>query len=243
MPGQPHILELEAQTGGANAPSGRNVHSKLRKVPSFNHQHSLLALHQHVQARTPAPKDGEEPPFVVQCCVNMCGCCVALLILGMFVGYVGCAVWSIALYNDLPYKKCKRLRALLLGFGALTLGNFAVSLLLACVRKKAEHEEEHCNHKLGESCTALLAFVYLCFGFAIVTDNPPTFGNWGEGATSRERCDPDGEVWPQMEIMFILAFSINMVASLFFCCALCTAMQAAHEPDAGSHGRIMQAVP
>ena len=208
----------------------------MRKVPSLNHQHSLLALHQHVQARSPAPKDGEEP----SCCATMSMCCFCLLIFGMLAGYVGCAVWSLVLYEDVEYKKCKKLRALLLGFGAITIGNFAISLFLACLRKKAEHGEEDQGHKLGESCAGTLAFVYLCFGFAIVTGNPPTFGNWGEGATSRERCDPDGEVWPQMAIMFILAFIINMVATLFFCCALCAAISA-HDTDAG-HGRVPQVV-
>ena len=42
-----------------------------------------------------------------------------------------------------------------MGFGAITIGNFAISLFLACLRKKAEHGEEDQGHKLGESCAGL----------------------------------------------------------------------------------------
>ena len=191
---------VEVTTDGTKRPQPA-VGQILRKAPSFNHQHSLLVLHNHAKARSEA-EDSEQPP----CCFMLCSCCTALLVIGMALTIVGCGIWSIVLYEDVKETKCKKLENVLFGFGVLTLVNVGVAILTACFRRKPGHDdEEHQHHKAGESGAALIVFYFLCVGFAIVTGNRATAR--AHGATNRERCDPDGDVWPQMTIMFILAFT------------------------------------
>ena len=195
----------------------------LRKIPSFNHQHSLLVLHNDVKTRSQAQEQQ------LSSGAKLCLCSIQMLILGMALTNIGCAVWSIVLYMDVKETKCAKVENILFGFGALTLMNVASSMLMACIRNKPEHDnDKHWHHKAGESGVAMIAFMYLCYGFAVVTGNPPR--KWGDGATNRERCDPDGDVWPQMTIMFILAFSVSMAATCFFCCAVGVAV-AGRQPD------------
>ena len=203
-------VEIAAATQRSRSPAVET----LRKIPSFNHQHSLLVLHNEVKTRSQAQE--QQQPSI---CAALCMCSIYLLILGMALTNIGCAIWSIVLYYDVKETKCAKLEGILLGFGALTLMNVATSMFMACFRKKPEHDDDkHWHHKAGESGVAMLAFLYLCYGFAIVTGNPPR--KWGDGATNRERCGLDGDGWSQMTIMFILAFSVSMVATCFFCCAV-----------------------
>ena len=131
------------------------------------------------------------------------------------------AIWSLVLYGDVKKTKCKKLTNILLCYGIGTLGQVVVSLLTACMRRGREpNDNEDHEHKEKDSFFALLAFVNMCFGFAIVTDNPPAW--WGEGATNPDRCDPSGDVWPAMETVFITAFALNMAALCCCCMAVCT---------------------
>ena len=210
-----HPVEVTTDGTKRPQPAVGPIIMGLRKAPSFNHQHSLQVLHNHAKARSEA-EDSEQAP----CWFMLCSCCTALLVIGMALTIVGCGIWSIVLYEDVKETKCKKLENLLFGFGVLTLLNVGVAILTACFRRKPGHDdEEHQHHKAGESGAALIPFFFLCVGFAIVTGNPPE--KWGDGATNRERCDPDGDVWPQMTIMFILAFTVNMVSTCLFCTAFC----------------------
>ena len=206
-------VEIAAATQRSRPPAVET----LRKIPSFNHQHSLLVLHNDVKTRSQAKEQQ------LSSGAKLCLCSIQMLILGMALTNIGCAVWSIVLYMDVKETKCAKLENILFGFGGFTLTNVAISMLMACFRKKPEHDDDkHGHHKAGESAMAMLAFLYLCYGFAIVTGNPPR--KWGDGATNRERCGLDGDGWSQMTIMFILAFSVSMVATCFFCCAVCVAV-------------------
>ena len=100
-------------------------------------------------------------------------------------------------------------------YGLATIINTVLTLLLTCWRKGGADIKEL------DSMFGLYSFVYMCMGFAIVTGNPPWW--WPDGATNRDRCDPTGEIWPQMEDLFITAFSISMGTVFCCCCAVCVA--------------------
>ena len=185
----------------------------MKRAPSFSHQHSILELHSHVKARH---AHVEEPP----CCAKMCMCFLMLLLLAMVLASIGTGVWAIILWSDLSETNCKKLANIVGNYGFAVVFKFVIHCGLACMRKKAEHGEDDHKHKVGETSLSCLAFISMCFGFAIVTGNPPDA--WGDGATSKERCDPDGDVFPQMATLFIMAFTIDMTMVFLFCCALCT---------------------
>ena len=106
-------------------------------------------------------------------------------------------------------------------YGVATLINTALSALFAVGRRSDNSggggDNQH-KHKEKETVFAMLSFVYMCMGFAIVTGNSPAW--WGDGATNRDRCDPSGDIWPQMEDLFITAFSISMGCVFCCCCAV-----------------------
>ena len=105
-------VEIAAATQRSRPPAVET----LRKIPSFNHQHSLLVLHNDVKTRSQAQE--QQQPSI---CAALCMCSIYLLILGMVLTNIGCAIWSIVLYYDVKETKCAKLEGILLGFGGLTL--------------------------------------------------------------------------------------------------------------------------
>ena len=131
-------VEIAAATQRSRSPAVET----LRKIPSFNHQHSLLVLHNEVKTRSQA-QEQQQPSF----CAKLCMCSIILLILGMGLTNIGCAVWSIVLYTDVKETKCAKLGWVLFGYGLLTLMNVGCSMLLACLRKALDHDDdEHPVH-------------------------------------------------------------------------------------------------
>ena len=133
----------------------------------------------------------EEPP----CCAKMCMCFLMLLLFAMVLASIGTGVWAIILWSDLSETNCKKLANVV---GSLSLGRIQVRNLIAaspaCARKRARRGRPQAQGR--RSFLSCLALISMCVGFAIVTGNPPDA--WGDGATSKERCDPDGDVFPQM---------------------------------------------
>ena len=185
---------------------------------SFNHQHSLSEIHAHVQARHAAPAE-EEGDAAGSCFAHLVMFLIFALGLGMLISYIAMGIWSLVLAKQVT-DNCKKLTNLLMMFGISTIGNFVCSCLLFFVRQGNDGNGD--EHKEKESVLAGYSFVTMCFGFAIVTGNPPAW--WGKGATDPDRCDPDGEVWPQMTDMFIVAFSLSMIT---LCCCCCVILKSA----------------
>ena len=103
-------------------------------------------------------------------------------------------------------------------YGLATILNTVFTLVFTVLRKTGGGDDDEHKHKEKETTFALISFGYMCFGFAIVTGNPPSW--WGDGATNHDRCDPSGDIWPQMEDLFITAFSISMGCVFCCCCAV-----------------------
>lgn len=191
------------------------AHPAIVAVRSLNSQHSLMTLHSHVSEEHAKHDEGKPQKGAMFCIMGL----IILVAVGMVFTMNGLAIWSIVLYEDMKETKCKKLAAVLLWYGLATILNTVFTLVFTVLRKTGGGDDDEHKHKEKETTFALISFGYMCFGFAIVTGNPPSW--WGDGATNRDRCDPSGDIWPQMEDLFITAFSISMGAVFCCGCAVC----------------------